>query len=133
MSTCIVAKLNLIIYEGGTFDKTLQWFIGDPTVAVDLTGFDAKMTIRHRLADAVPLLSLPLVEIAWAPDGTSGIYLSDPANGKYQIYIKDEDSIGLCAENKDIDGVYDLFLYNAVGEAVLKVYGSVKLVAAVTR
>jgi molybdopterin converting factor small subunit len=49
------------------------------------------------------------------------------------IYINDEDAADILIEHKDTAGVYDLFLYSATGEAVLKQYGKATLLAAVTR
>jgi hypothetical protein len=69
----------------------------------------------------------------WSADGDSGIYIDDPATGEYRVYINDEDAADILIEHKDTAGVYDLFLYSATGEAVLKQYGKATLLAAVTR
>ena len=131
---CIAVKIPLTIYEGGTFDRTFQWKSGDPAEAVDLTGFTARMAVRAKNTDAVPVLTVPFVSTPWAEDGATGVYLVDAGvDGKYRIYLKDSDTIGICATNKDIDGVYDLFLVSPAGESVLKQYGVARLIAAVTR
>ncbi len=130
---CVAAKINLTIYEGGTFDKTFQWKTGTTPTAVDLTGYDARMAIREKLTDTSAILSLIRITDPWVADGDSGIYFDDGDEGYYRVYINDEDSAGICAEFKDIDGVYDLFLESPGGESVLKQYGTAKLKAAVTR
>lgn len=133
MSTCLLAKANITIVEGGTFDKTWQWKVGDPAVVKDLTGYVGRMMIRAKLEDAVPLLTLENQVGVWAPDATSGIYILTPLQGIYKMYVTEEDTTGLCAEHKDIEGVYDLFLTSPDDEAVLKMYGTCKILAAVTR
>jgi hypothetical protein len=136
---CIEVNLNIIVIEGGTFDKMYQWKTGDPSVPVDLTGFTAHMQIRAKLKDTSVLLDVPFVDEEWSPDGTTGIYIPGADEydveevGKYRIYLRDNDTLGMCASNKDIIGVYDLFLYNASEEAILKMYGTATIKAAVTR
>lgn len=135
---CVEAEIDITILEGGTFDKIYQWKTGDPAVAVDLTGFTAEMQIRSKVKSTTSLLTVNSQSSVWEADAASGIYFSDGVAvpddlGKYRIYIKDEDTLGLCLTNKDIEGAYDLFLYNADGEAVLKHYGIATIKAAVTR
>jgi len=132
MSGVIAYEYNITIYEGGTFDKWFRWLVdGTP---VSLTGFTGKMQVRQKITDSAPLLSLLPVQVAWQPDATSGIYMMDVGvDDRYRIYIKDEDTLGLCVNHKNINGTYNLFLYNPSGESVLKQYGSASIVAAVTR
>ena len=131
---CVAAKIKLTFYEGGTFNKTFQWKTGTSATPVDLTGYTARAAIRSSVSAATAILELNNVAGPWSEDGSSGIYLDDdPTNGYYQMYINDNDSIGMCATHVDIDGVYDLFLTTPSGETVLKQYGPAKLVAAVRR
>lgn len=130
---CIAANINLTVYEGGTFDQIFQWKTGTPEAAVDLTGYTAKMDIRAKLADADEIIDIQTATSGWVADGDSGIYFDDATDGKYRVYINNEDTTGICASNRDITGVYDLFLYSPAGEAVLKQYGICYLKAAVTR
>ncbi|MFA5394409.1 MAG: hypothetical protein WC346_00135 [Methanogenium sp.] len=136
--SCIRANIDITIVEGGTFDKTFQWKTGDPAVAVDLTGYTAKMQVRAKLKDASPLIDIESSEDPWEADVKSGIFFYDDEYdpddaGKWRIYITDEDAADICSAHKDITGVYDCFLYNPDGEAVLQLYGVATLVAAVTR
>lgn len=130
---CVAANIPITIYEGGTFDKTFQWQTGEPPTAVDLTGYSARMMVRAKLADTAAILSLTEKAGPWAADGDSGIYFDDADEGKYLVYINDEDSAAICATHRDIDGVYDLFLESGDNESVFKQYGVATLVAAVTR
>lgn len=129
---CVAVKVNIVVYEGGTFDQTFQWKSGDPAVAVDLTGYTAKFTVRAEMA-GVALVSATEASVPWTADEDSGVYLDDAAEGKYRMYINDADAVDLCADNVDVMGVYDLFLYSPSGEAVFKQYGNCALKAAVTR
>lgn len=128
---CVAVKVNIIVYEGGTFDQVFQWKSGDPAVAVDLTGYTAKFTIRAELPSAVLISAVEAP--TWTADADSGVYMDDASEGKYRMYINDADTAGICIDNEDIEGVYDLFLYSPAGEAVFKQYGKALLKAAVTR
>ena len=136
--SCIRANVPITIVEGGTYNKTFQWKTGTPSVAVDLTDYTARMQVRAKIKDVDSILDIEFQTEDWTPDGSTGIYLYDgvaiPADkGKWRIYIKDDDTEGLCPAHKDITGVYDLFLYNSSNEAVLQQYGVATIVAAVTR
>ena len=131
--SCVRANIPITIVEGGTFNKTFQWKTGDPAAAVDLTGYTANMQVRAKLKDTTSLLDVPFVDDDWVADGATGIYIPILVAGTYRIYMKDNDTLGMCAAYKDITGVYDLFLYNASGEAVLQQYGVATIIAAVTR
>ena len=128
---CIRANIDITIIEGGTFDQVYKWKTGaSPQTAVNLSGFTAKMTVRARNSDAAAPASP-----AWSADAASGIYFYQDADLEwcYRLYIKDEDTVNLCVAHKDVAGVYDLFLLNSGGEAVLQHHGVATLVAAVTR
>lgn len=130
---CIAIKNNIVIYEGGTYDDTpLTWYDVDGETPIDLTGYTAKMQVREKMNSSSPLLSIEEVADDWVADGDSGVYFSDPTAGTFRVYIKDEDTLGMCGNHVDINGFYDLFLYSASGEAVMKLYGSCKIKAAVT-
>lgn len=135
---CVRANLDIIIAEGGTYNQIFQWASGDPAVNVDLTGYTAHMKIRAKLKDTTPLVTLDHKDVEWAPEADSGIYFftdeyGTEDDGRWRVYIKDEDTEGLCAAHKNIVGVYDLFLYNPSGEAVFQLYGTATIYAAVTR
>lgn len=132
---CIAIKNNITIYEGGTYDDTpLTWKDTDSETPIDFTGYTAKMQIREKLNSSSTLLSITEASASWTADGDSGIYIDAPTTGQFRIYIKDEDTLGMCGDHKDIlEGHYDLFLYSASGEAVMKVYGICRIYAAVTR
>ncbi len=138
---CIRVNIPITVVEGGTFDKTFQWKTGDPPLPVDLTGYSAHMQIRAKLKDTVSLLDVNHKNETWYADGDTGIYFYNDEYdeydaddiGKWRVYLRDNDTLGLCTKHKDIIGVYDLFLYNPLGEAVMQLYGIATIVAAVTR
>jgi hypothetical protein len=127
----VAAVVNITIYENGTFNEDYIWESGDPPEAVDLTGFSAKFTVRAEPTGAV-LISGTDETGPWAPDADTGIYFDEEEQGGFKLYINDADSSAICADHEDIEGVYDIFLYSADGEAVFKQYGKATLKFAVT-
>lgn len=128
---CVKANIPITIIEGGTYDKTFRWESGG--AVVDLTGYTAKMSVRTKLTSAAAVISIITAVSPWSADGDSGIYIDDPTTGEYRVYVNDADTADILIEHKDTAGVYDLFLYSATSEAVLKQYGKATLLAAVTR
>ena len=134
MPSCVVANIDLTVYEGGTFDQEFIWEAGSPAVAVDLTGFDAVLTARLNISDEDALLSLSLGVDPWVEDADSGIYITSPLLGKYKIYINDLDTKNICgADHLQISAPYDLFMTDTNGEVVFKQYGNIIGIPAVTR
>ncbi|MEW6505526.1 MAG: hypothetical protein AB1457_16330 [Chloroflexota bacterium] len=107
---------------------------GDPPVAVDLTGFRARMAIKKKGTDPDVLISIDSTADIWAPDSKTAIFFgNDGGAWYYRVYIRDNETLGLCSGLKDIDGVYDLFLENPYGETVLRQYGAANIKAAIRR
>ena len=122
------AKVDLRIYENGTYKKLFQWKIGSPSTAVDITSYTAVMQIRSKITDATPLLTLTTEN--------DGIVLDSPTEGQFSINIADEVAANLCADHKDIKGCYDLKLVapdQPTGDGTMLLYGECYIVAAVTR
>ena len=88
------------------------------------------MQIRAKLTDATPLIAIPHMLSDWEPDGETGLYLDAPASGFYRVYMNDMDTLGLCAQHKDIVGIYNLFLYSPAGESVFRQFGAATILAA---
>jgi hypothetical protein len=130
---CVAVKVNIIIYEGGTFYKEFLWETGSPAEAVDLAGYTAKFAIREKLTDTTTLVEGEEVVTPWVADGDTGIYFDPAVDGRFIFYLNDEDVQALCSRHVDITGVYDVFLYSPAGEAVFKLYGTCKIPASVTR
>ena len=128
---CVAAKYNIIVYEGGTFDQTFIWKVGTPAVVVNLTGYTAQFKLSAKIDDTVALVTCNTGIIPWAADAVSGVYIDAPTTGAFRLYLNDTNTSGIVL--KDTEGVYDLFLYNAGGESVLKLYGRAFIRAAVVR
>ena len=130
MAACVLFNFDITIHEGGTYDKWFKWTIDDSTVSLD--GTEGKMQIRKRVMDDEVLLDIPFSADAWSADGATGIYI-DTDTDTWRIYITDDDSCGTCSDHRDIEGVYNLFLYNSDGESILKQYGVANIIAATAR
>jgi len=129
---CASAKIKLTIHERTTFDRSYQLKDSAGEI-IPLTGYSAVMTIMAKLTDESPIVSILETTTTWAEDGPSGIYMDEADDGKYRIYLRDDDLSDICAAHKDIDGVYDLFLTAPTGETVFKQYGQCIIKAAVSR
>lgn len=115
------ANLDLTIYKGSTFVKTIQWKTGDPAVAVDLTGCTARMQVRKNPSDSVILESLTT--------SNGKLVITEPTNGKLEIRIPADTSTAytfLC-------GVYDLEIVFANGTVTRIIEGDFVAVPEVTR
>jgi hypothetical protein len=52
------ATIDLTVYKGSTFSKTIQWKTGDPVTPVNLTGCTLRMQIRKAISDNTVMDSL---------------------------------------------------------------------------
>lgn len=129
---CVSAKIKLTIHERTTFDRSYQLKNSSGEV-IPLTGYTGILSILSQITDTTPLISVSETTDAWSEDGPSGVYLDEADEGKYRIYLRDNDLLGICAAHKSIEGVYDLFLTAPTGETVFKQYGTCKLIAAGAR
>lgn len=115
------ANIELTIYKGSTFVKTIQWKSGNPAVPVNLTGCTLRMQIRKSVTDSVILDTLTTengkLEITSAVDGKLNIKIAAATSSAYTFDR----------------GVYDLevvFLDNSVYRII---EGAVTAVPEVTR
>ena len=116
------AKLNLIIYQGSTFIKGFSWQTGDPAQPVNLTGYTARMQIRTKVTDIDVLLELTTEN--------DRIIITDPINGKFELYISSNDTTNLQFKS----AVYDLELISPSGIVTTRILeGNVTLSFEVTR
>lgn len=114
------AAINITIYQGTTHYQEFQWKVGSPAVAVDLTGYTARMQIRPKIVDPTVICSLTTEN--------GGIVISDPVNGKFSINISATDTAAFEFKN----AVYDIEL--VIGSNVRRLFGgTVTLSPEVTR
>lgn len=113
-------KANCEIFRGE--DKILSVTVDDgetPAVAVNITGWTLSFTLRETTGSATALLTKTTA---------SGITITDPTAGVFQVSIEDVDTIALTPGKY----AYDVKRMDAGAEAVL-VYGTLTLLAEVTR
>lgn len=117
-----VAKLKLQIDQGATFRRRLTWQTGTPPVAVDLSGWSARMQIRPTIGSDQVLATLTT--------DNGGITLGGAA-GTIDLYLAASATAGYGWQN----GVYDLELVapGADGDVTRLLGGSVQVTPEVAR
>ncbi|MBL8247556.1 MAG: hypothetical protein JNK95_04210 [Candidatus Competibacter sp.] len=115
------AALELIVYQGATWSRTLIWKAGAPAIPVDLTGCGARMQARTR-ADAPdpPLLSLTTEN--------GGITLGG-GSGAVELALSAVATAALSAGSF----VYDLEIVHPDSTVTRLAMGKIKIIPEVTR
>lgn len=114
--------LNLTIYQGATFRKTLVWKTGSPAVPVDLTGVTMRMQIREKVSSQIPLVELTTEN--------GGIQInSDPTTGSFEIFIDAEHTAALTVRS----AVYDLEVIMSNNDVIRLLLGYITISQEVTR
>ena len=116
-------KLDLYIEKGATWGHTLYWQVGEPPVAVDLTGYTARMKIRAPGANGGGTLILELT----TENGRIAL-TTDAEPGRIDLEISATDTELLTGAN----GVYDLEMVSGT-EVTRLVQGGVTLSPEATR
>lgn len=111
---------NIKIDQGATYNETVTWKSGKPSVPVDLTGCTAKMQVRLKLDTPTTLLELTTEN--------GGIVLGG-IMGTITRYISDENTSLITWKT----GVYDLKIMYPDGTTVRKISGTVTVSMGVTR
>lgn len=114
-----VGKLDMTLYQGTTFRKTLIWKTGDPAVSVNLSGYTARMQARRKLSDPEILFELTTEN--------GGIALTS-AEGKITLYLSDVQTTAL--EGR---AVYDLEVVAPNNDVIRLVEGRITISPEVTR
>ena len=115
----MAGKLNLKINQGETFRHTLLWK-DSSEVAINLTGYTARMHIRGKLEDTTTLLELTTEN--------GRILITNPTIGEIKLYISATDTSSI----KWIAGVYDLEMISG-SDVIRLVEGKVSVTKEVTR
>lgn len=112
-------EYNLTIYKGQDLEETFTYKAGDPPVAVDLTGYTARMQIKKSYTSgAVATLTTENGGIILGgAAGTVGLYLSNAATSALAITA----------------GVYDLELVAPSGRVRRFMMGEVEVSPEVTK
>ena len=115
------AQIDLKIYKGSDFSKSITWQIGDPAVPVDLTDCAIRMQIRHHInSDQVS------DELTTEKDR---IDIDLPLEGHFFIIIP----ASVSSEYDFSYGVYDLEVVYPTGAVLRLMEGSVSAEPEVTR
>lgn len=114
-------KVNLKIYQGATFRRTIQWKTGTPATPVNIAGWTGRMMIRKKVSDAAPIVSLTTAN--------GGINITNGAQGTFEIYITATATAALTITT----GVYDLELVSTTGDVTRLIEGTVTVSPEVTR
>ncbi len=119
-------EIDLVGYEGATFEQDFTWKTGDPPSAVDLTGYSGTCHIRDRIPDETPVFEL---------ESGTGVVIKDQDSdtGGYRLYIPNSDTEGKCPNHRERRMVYDLRLTDPDGDVRLHQHGTFILKPAVTR
>lgn len=116
------ANIDLTIYKGSTFSKSIQWKTGTIPSPVNLTGCTARMQIRKTVNDATILDTLTTEN--------GGIVFEDAGTGKLRIEIAADTSTAYTFNS----GVYDLeIIFPSTGRVVRLLEGCVSANPEVTR
>jgi tRNA A37 methylthiotransferase MiaB len=115
------AHIDLEVYKGSTFVKTIQWKTGEPATAVNLTGCTARMQIRKSVNDTTVLDTLTTEN--------SKLQIHEPLNGKFKIVI----AANISTQYTFTSAVYDLEIVFAEGTVVRVIEGCLTAVPEVTR
>lgn len=126
MAQLPIAEADICIFQGATFSQTLYWEVGAPPVAVNLTGYTAKLQVRstHKSKAVILELSTSNGRITL---GTSGNMTTGAIN--LLISATDTAQLSVC---DDIKPVYDLEMTNS-GVVSRILQGNVIIAPEVTR
>ena len=118
----IPKEIDLIIYQGATFRKA--WDIVDKQSGspVDLTGYTARMHIRGKIKDELPVVVLTTT------NGGISIMITE-SQTVLSLFISAEVTAALTISK----GVYDLEIVDTSGEVYRLVQGQVTISKEVTR
>ena len=98
MAQLPIAEADIVIFQGATFDQTLFYETGEPSVPVDLSGYSAKMHIRSKPESKALILELST---------DNGRLVLNETTGSIRLFISASDTATLSVCDK---AVYDLEL-----------------------
>lgn len=113
------AEYNFTIEQGTTFTKSFVWK-NNSGVAVDLTGYTARMQVR---------LSVTSEDVLLTASTTNGKLALTPLEGKITLSLSAQDTAGFDWKR----GKYDLELEDADGRVTRLLFGLITVSLEVTR
>lgn len=118
------AQHDLVIEQGASYSQAVQWKVGSPATAVNLTGYTARMQLRSNVTASTTALSLTTENGRIALTTGSGA-----GAGTITLSISATDTAALTAGRY----VYDLELVSSGGQVTRLMEGIVTVSAEVTR
>lgn len=115
-----VTELDICIKQGETFNEVLYYSSGNPASPVNLTGYTAKLQIRHREGSKANLITLT---------SGSGITLGG-ATGSITLYISAATTSTI--STSDNRAIYDLKITSGSGVVTRIFQGKVYISTQVT-
>jgi hypothetical protein len=113
-------RYDMTVYQGATFDRVLTWKVGSPAVAVNLTGYTARMQLRTSHAASTSVLDL---------NTSNGRITLGGAAGTITLGIPAVETAALPANQY----AYDLELVAGNGQVTRLLEGFITVDAEVTR
>ena len=113
------AAYNFVIEQGATLDKIFVWKDSTGTV-IPLTGYTAKMQIRHTVGSSTILLDLSTL---------NGRIILTASTGQIRLLVSATDTSAITWQR----GKYDLELVSSTGVVTRLLYGDVEVSKEVTR
>lgn len=115
------AKVNIVIYQGSTFQKYFTWKVGDPAMPVNLTGYSIRCQFRSKLSATESLIEFTT---------TNGkIIITDPLLGNFYLTLTAEETSAIDFKS----AVYDVEVVSPSGYVTRLIEGSVSISPEITR
>lgn len=119
-----LARYAITIYQGADLAEVITYLAGSPPVAVNMTGFGARLMIR-----ALPTDVTPLVSISATPNAQGSISIQPGGViGQLVINVNRATTATLAAGRY----LYDLFIDTPSGTSIVLLSGTVQVVASIT-
>lgn len=112
---------DLNVDQGATYKETII-YEDENNVAIDMTGYTAKLDVRTGYLSEAPIAEFSLTEL-------SGIDMSDASNGVIEFTFTDTQTAGLDAS---VTYRYDLEITSPTGDVTRLVQGRVEVNPQVT-
>jgi hypothetical protein len=115
------AKVNIIIYQGSTFQKFFTWKTGDPALPVDLTGYIIRSQFRSKLTSEEALIEFTTLN--------GKILIVDAPGGHFVLTLSASETTAI--EFKS--AVYDIEVESPSGYVTRLIEGTVTVSPEITR
>ena len=122
------ARINLVAYEGDSFERRLRWMQGSPAVGVDLTDYAGLMRVRPAINSPEVLFELTTENGGFVIPTQTGDDI-----GAFSLVIDKEDIEEKCPNHTNKEWVYGAVLTAPDGTRKTKLEGTFTIKASVPR